>query len=697
MQTRPHFAFHKTPGKFSGRLLLAAVSVVLLFQADLLADEKKAYVFEATILRSLKVDVGDLELFLFSLEGIVNRSGPRLILANKEDGLWFHSWSRASEKWMEYLKERKGFTFVRLNSLEELIDTFKQDFAGLVMYDDRPEKSSTRLVAATLAGLENLLPVGARLAALAPISQFPVKRDLRHKFDDGDYLEPYRWALRELMPRCDKTIACNLAIPSWSTYIDYPVMRRAFCFSLNHQELVDAGGGEYLRKEQINDHERKTWKVGREGCITTDGGETIDLYKIRNELPLAQEIYKQLTAPAYIFGVGRPNEMQYTAEMSKGGHSYICSQFSNLSFFSKIPVAKTAFRQDFHRAENKRLGPKYYIAFVTSDGDAPKLAQTFYAGHWFDPSRGAAPITWTINPKFAEWFPVFFEYYYATATQNDYFMCAANGAGSPVINLMPDVPQFARASAQACTKAGLYYADIQCSDAQSFSLYAHNAPGIRGFTNCLFFNLDPPVWFVDHCPPWATYSALWYWKKNTPLELKADIQRVLDKKEPPYFLIVYPDFPAGNAGANWKNPDLPRRIPTLWKNTVALLDSSRYEAVTIDAFFDLIKQAYRFRFATTSIEAAAGTSAKLSATIRNFTENRAPGGRVSVTLPPGLLVGDGSGLGFPDIAPGDSAVVRIPVAIAADARPGAYVVRATIVHGRDTVCATQTILVAARS
>jgi hypothetical protein len=566
------------------------ICVILFFPHISQARQTSSYVFDATaLLKYHNIDRGDLALFLFSMEGIVNRTGPRLFVSCKE-GFWAHGWPKAEEKWIEYCTEKKGMRFARLISLDELLDTFKQDIKGLVIYDERSDRNSTRLVAVTLAGLENLLPVSARLANLPSIRAFPVKYDFHHRWENGDYLEPYRWALKELMPRCNKSIACNVPVPFYCNWIDYPVMKKAFCCCLNFHEVFEKEGRIY-RREKTDYRMTKTWEISRENLRVMLDKTPVDLYATRNELGIGRQLFKQLKPPAFIFGLGNPSETQYVEEMSAYGHSYICSQFANLSFFSQIPVANNSFKQNFHPAPSRKLKKKFYCALITSDGDSPKISQTFFAGHWFDPARGSVPITWGINPIFTEWFPVFFEYYYATATAQDYFMCACNGAGAPHIDRLPNLPQFAQLSARLCKKADLHIIDLQTGYPESVAPYAKNAPGIQGFTNCLPYFLDSCVRFINGNQPWATYSPLWYWKKNSPEELKADIENALYGKKPPFFLLIYPDFPAGNVGADWKNPDLPRRIPTLWKNTVDMLDTSVYEAVTVDALFDLIKQA----------------------------------------------------------------------------------------------------------
>ena len=83
-----------------------------------------------------------------ALQGIVNRSGPRLYLD------FGNPWS---QKWLDIYSERNGLRYERLQGLPELLGRFSSEIKGLVVYD--PDVDGSRYVAMTLAGLDDLLPV----------------------------------------------------------------------------------------------------------------------------------------------------------------------------------------------------------------------------------------------------------------------------------------------------------------------------------------------------------------------------------------------------------------------------------------------------------------------------------------------------------------------------------------------------------
>jgi len=82
-----------------------------------------------------------------TLQGIVNRKGPRLFLLTIEE----------DRKWQEIYQEKYGFSFTPVENLAKLIEAFRDDISGLVLYDLNLD--AEQWVAVTLAGIENLLPV----------------------------------------------------------------------------------------------------------------------------------------------------------------------------------------------------------------------------------------------------------------------------------------------------------------------------------------------------------------------------------------------------------------------------------------------------------------------------------------------------------------------------------------------------------
>jgi hypothetical protein len=80
-----------------------------------------------------------------------------------------------------------------------------------------------------------------------------------------------------------------------------------------------------------------------------------------------------------------------------------------------------------------RLGNKIYIAVFLSDGDNAQYCQHALSKLWDDKSRGIIPINWTISPALVDLGPGLLNYYYATATPNDFFASGPSGLGYALI------------------------------------------------------------------------------------------------------------------------------------------------------------------------------------------------------------------------------------------------------------------------
>jgi len=262
-----------------------------------------------------------------------------------------------------------------------------------------------------------------------------VVQDLRGRFKDS--VEAYAWALEHVMPRCNRRFAhsvdgyvdgfhagyCQMA------GFDWPVMHRGFVFNLCAVPTVmESYGGS---------------KVG-------GNPEQAEMYR---------RILAALDRPAMITGYGEP-EGEWCTLISQYGH-YSFHFGPNWSFHAQVRPRRTAIRQQrSFTPENVRPEPeKFYVCFMTSEGDTMKGPIPFFFGSWFEPERGSVPMNWGINPLMARYFPAMLEYFYETATPKDGFFAGCSGAGYCYPDVMPNLEQFARHTAEACRLA-----DISCID-----------------------------------------------------------------------------------------------------------------------------------------------------------------------------------------------------------------------------------------
>ena len=251
-----------------------------------------------------------------------------------------------------------------------------------------------------------------------------LREDLRGRFKSST--AAYQWALTGVIPRCNRRFAHTPAGPDVDGRrvgmgpfhgFDYTVMNRGVVFNLTHLEADADSFGSVVRGDKAQ----------------------ADLYR---------RILAALERPAFITGYGEP-EIVWFALVGSYGHSYL-HWGNNLSFHSRVPARKTPFRQKKHfTPETVQPEQKYYVCFVTSEGDSMKGPLPFFFGSWFDKRRGQVPMNWAIHPAMAR-FPAMLEYYYRTATDNDYFV------GVQVYNhRMPDVENFAHMVRRDMEKADL--------------------------------------------------------------------------------------------------------------------------------------------------------------------------------------------------------------------------------------------------
>jgi hypothetical protein len=263
-----------------------------------------------------------------------------------------------------------------------------------------------------------------------------LKRDLRGKFKDS--LAAYDWALREVMPRCDRRFAhacdgtCDGVFGGGGPIpgFDWQTLHRGFVFNLTPAPTVMASYG--------------TSKVG-------GSPEQARMY---------ERILAALERPCMISGYGEP-EGHWCSLLSKNGH-FSMHAFDNWSFHTKVAPPGAALKQRvaFTPDNVKPETDKYYVCFMTSEGDTMKGPIPFFFDSWWEKERGSVPMNWGISPLMGRYFPAMLGYYYDTATPNDYFFAGCSGAGYCYPDNMPNLDQFARHTAEACRLADIRVIDL---------------------------------------------------------------------------------------------------------------------------------------------------------------------------------------------------------------------------------------------
>jgi hypothetical protein len=148
-----------------------------------------------------------------------------------------------------------------------------------------------------------------------------------------------------------------------------------------------------------------------------------------------------------------PTEWEYSRIISayntfKDADAIGYGALANASFWQHYPLRKEYPQKWVTRDElikkgyldhdgKLQLGNKNFLIFYVGDYDASSWLSQTTPTLWDDPMRGKVPMMWCISPVLEERVPMAMEYRRETATPNDYFAAADNGAGY----LMPGMLQ----------------------------------------------------------------------------------------------------------------------------------------------------------------------------------------------------------------------------------------------------------------
>ncbi|HQK95424.1 MAG TPA: GxGYxYP family putative glycoside hydrolase [Armatimonadota bacterium] len=464
----------------------------------------------------------ELRCTVEALQGLVNRTGPRLFLGTPDD------------PWLDIYAERNGIVYETETDLAALFRRFGGEARGLVVYD--PEVDGGRYVAATIAGAEGLLPVAPEfLSEASPIGALglPTVRDLRGQFADS--VAAYDWAIAEVFPECNRHL--GLAVDATCEGIvtglcgplaglDWSVQNRGVVFNLGVCPEPMPSYGD-----------------------TKVGGSP-------EQAACYRRILAALEAPAQINGYGEPEDY-WCKLISEYGH-YSFHYGYNWSFHSKVPETRPLKQRVSYTPENVTPETdRYAVCFMTSEGDTMKGPLPFFMGSWFDTERGKVPVNWGINPLMADLFPAMLSYYYDTATEQDCFFAGCSGAGYAYPDYMPNLEQFASVTGEMCRKADISCVDLWMAakdDVRRRYAEASGAMGLSANVGRARFTMPiPGVPMIDHgLMYWqttATAPETWFkafaddTKRAKAIDwLVGRIEDIARHHEAPFVILVYGDL-----------------------------------------------------------------------------------------------------------------------------------------------------------
>lgn len=507
-----------------------------------------------------------------ALAGILNRSGPRLLLRGGRAVRWSglmlepekaehgENWDAATKAdltrrfgesactedlWVEYFAKSGRFRFER-TTLPKLLQASPR-VKGWVVYDRLDEDCCP---AATLAGLEDAIPVTASLRARLEQAgvHLPVRFDysaVKATFSAGAdrRLEGHRWAIRKLLPLCGRTGAVSrdrtYGLDAHDTVIDIDqaVQKRWFVYDLDH-----------------------TARANRINSTDTDVPDK----------ELIDQILAHLEPFSPVVGWGRPSEEAFARSLGRNRAVVLCSGVLNNSFFAALPRTRNQWRQRRPPiGAGYRPDDRIYVALMVNEGDSVKEAISLQGmGGWTQPERGTIPINWGMDPLLCTLYPALVDFYYNTMTPNDYFFAGTSGWGyiHPDFLGKADLTAYATKVGASARMADLHYLDLWWSatvDHQAFL----KAAGLWGMA---LWSGEQSVQYADGGKP-VVRSQNYYTFTNGPEAFAKQLIEQAREVRPPWFVIVYGAFDHAT----------PHRFAELAKR----LPPDRFKVVNLDEFY----------------------------------------------------------------------------------------------------------------
>ena len=382
-----------------------------------------------TLSQKKTIESYDELMVVACLQGIINRKSPIVYVvstADKWPGHWLEIFS-SEGRWLH------GRQTQSLADLDALFALTKGKVKGAVIWDSTVPASIN--VATTIAGVEDGIVLSPEYAEkYLDRWKLPVLKDLRGMFTGKETgstkNDAYRWAVREYLSKglCSGHLLC-LYEDSFSTrasgnagYVvtrDWAVKNRSFVYDLSP----------WGDEKPADDPDQPL-------------GTDLATYHIILSEILKQTAGREMTEVAGFFAFSKYSNVPD----HKSTHDPVPTEWETVYVISPYncyqnTVASSCFNQSFHSQAPstplkqhrpkvmQKLENKTYICILMADYDSTTPLYAFLPKHWSDKRRGTMPFLWGLNPNLVETYPDIIEYFYNTASENDYFAADASAAG----------------------------------------------------------------------------------------------------------------------------------------------------------------------------------------------------------------------------------------------------------------------------
>jgi len=546
---------------------------------------------------------------VMAIQGIVNRSGPKIFVLQGAKNKWglFSGPESSSASWLpakflsscpstdnvfeEYYIRIKGFTKRDVKSLKELYLEFESYVKGAVLYD--LDKVDQRVIAFSFASAEDYIPVTAKLLADYPVlASCPVKEILPGRFKNP--VESQKWAYDKLASKCThRSISSYWPIETWLS-IDHGISKKNFFYQLNYKPSEN--GAEYQ---------------------------------------LLQKILSGLAPGAAICGWGN-GEDAILAALARHGTYLQCDPVPNLSFHRAVkPFSPSMpYKKSRFDPASVQLEDKYYVAFLVNEGDTLKCMGSFYnGGQWFWPERGNVPINWGNNPAIVEEYPALMEAIYSSVSEKDLFFSAITGYGYYNPKYSSGLVYFTKKERETAPlghmTVGSVYSVHNMNEADNGILDPQTDRWLvdRGCEGYVFEAAQQAyLKFTSAMQPLIGVDwSLFYWrfrydKGVDPLQGAIErIKSLADAHQAPFLIPVY----AGSPGD--------------FKHMTDALPLNRFKVVLLDEMVELAKRIGQSQLSRESLVIKGDTAGEVELTLRNWQKAKRSG-VVDVKTPKGWIV-----------------------------------------------------------
>jgi hypothetical protein len=396
--------FFKKAGVVAGGSLLPVV-----LGGHLYSKSRKAVEKHSIIVPNME-ETSYWETLMFScLQGLLNRKTPTVFLfyPDKRKESWDSKYPVKDERiFYNWYQQYDFLEFTELDNPYAIFHQIDEDILstinGYVIVDK--EVPYTANIAATYAGIENLLPITETILERNQdiLPNFKNERDLRGRFQGMSKLEVYKWAYDNQWPHTNHTRVANLGVPK------------------NKDEVWT---NSFFRSNRARDY------------TIAEKGFFFELKSDGEEYKLKDKILSEMEPRGYVFGWHQgAGEAAHIQHLSKNGQLALgaSTMAANFSFHSRVevPGAIDRFRQKIITGRKKfeKVEDKIYLTFVLSDGNSLNcITRMGFMGQWQLSERGEIPYGWEVLPLLVDVGPGILDYFQATATANDHFVLSASG------------------------------------------------------------------------------------------------------------------------------------------------------------------------------------------------------------------------------------------------------------------------------